>query len=402
MSQTTHADRLKQIIAHHHTVTDRPNPIASEWTSGVFDRLTHPVVEPEHVPLTWRYDLDPTTNPMLLERLAINATFNTGAIKLNGQNCLVLRVEGVDRKSFFAVARSDDGLTGWTFDDQPVVMPEIDGNPDTNVYDMRVVTHEDGHIYGLFCTERKDTTQPNDLSAATAQCGLCRTKDLITWERLPDLKTPSAQQRNVVLHPELVNGKYLLYTRPQDSFIEAGSGGGIGYAFADAMDPCVVTEEKILDPREYHTYKESKNGLGPAPIKTDRGWLHLAHGVRGSATGLRYVIYLFMTALDDPTRVIHRPSGFFIAPWADEQKGDLWSVAFGNGWVAQDDGTVNIYYATNDTQTYCAVSSIDRLVDYCTNTPEDPLRSAACVDQRVDLIQKNQAFLKNAGAHPLG
>ena len=401
MARLTRQERLQYIVARHKAVRDRPNPVHPEWNNGIFQRLTYPVIEPEHVPLTWRYDLDPQRNPRMLERLAVNATFNAGAIYHDGKVCLVIRVEGADRKSFFAVARSDNGVTGWAFDAQPVVMPEIEDNPDTNVYDMRLVAHEDGHIYGLFCTERKDKSQPNELSAAEAQGGLCRTKDLVTWERLPDLKTPSPQQRNVVLHPEFVDGKYMLYTRPQDSFIEAGSGGGIGFGFAESMDPCVVNEEHILDRREYHTIKESKNGLGPAPIKTDHGWLHLAHGVRGTATGLRYVLYLLMTDRDDPTRVIHAPGGCFLAPWGDEQRGDLWSVAFSNGWVTLDDGAVLIYYATNDTQTYCAVSSIERLVDYCVNTPEDGLRSAASVQQRLDLIQQNRAFLVDTRDDPL-
>jgi 4-O-beta-D-mannosyl-D-glucose phosphorylase len=393
MTTSTYDQRLSAIRQQHRHVTERDNPIDPTWTHGAFDRLTHPILEAEHVPLHWRFDLNPQTNPHLIERLPINAVFNTGAIEHDGKVCVVLRVEGADRKSFFAVARSDNGITGWVFDDEPVTMPEVDGNPDTNVYDMRLVQHEDGKIYGLFCTERKDKTQPNDLSAAEAQCGLCITEDLKSWQRLPDLKTPSPQQRNVVLHPEFVDGKYLLYTRPQDSFIEAGSGGGIGYAFADTMNPCIVTEENILEPRAYHTIKESKNGLGPAPIKTDKGWLHLAHGVRGSATGLRYVCYLFMTDLDDPTRVTHSPGGFFIAPRAAEQTGDLWSVAFSNGWVCRGDSQVLIYYATNDTQTYVGISDIDRLVDYCINTPEDPLRSAACVQQRVELIRGNAEFL---------
>jgi 4-O-beta-D-mannosyl-D-glucose phosphorylase len=340
------------------------------------------------VPLEWRYDLNVARNPHLMERLGINCVFNAGAIELDGKILLVARVEGNDRKSFFGVAESPDGISNFRFWDEPVVMPETD-EPDTNVYDMRLTQHEDGWIYGIFCTERKDTSV-SDLSAAIAQAGIARTRDLKTWERLPDLKTPSAQQRNVVLHPEFVAGKYFLYTRPQDSFIEAGSGGGIGYAFADSMEQPVVTEEKVLDQRAYHTIKEAKNGQGPAPIKTQEGWLHLAHGVRPTAAGLRYVLYMFMTDLDEPWRKIAEPGGHFIAPLGDERVGDVSNVAFSNGWVAREDGSVLIYYASSDTRTHVAVSSIEKLLDYCKNTPSDPLTSAKCVQQRIDLIRANR------------
>jgi 4-O-beta-D-mannosyl-D-glucose phosphorylase len=393
---STFASRLSQITARHRAHLARPNPPHRDWTNGVFTRLTHPIIEPEHIPLHWRYDLDEKTNPLLLERLAINATFNAGAMLWKGKVIQVVRVEGNDRKSFFAIAESDDGISNWRFWDEPLVMPDTD-DPGTNVYDMRLTQHEDGWIYGVFCVERKDTSV-KDLSAATAQAGIARTKDLIHWERLPDLKTPSPQQRNVVLHPEFINGKYLLYTRPQDGFIEAGSGGGIGFGFADSMNPCVIKDrEQILDPRAYHTIKESKNGLGPHPIKTDRGYLHLAHGVRGCAAGLRYTIYMFLADKSDPTKVIARPGGYLIAPWGEaEMDGDVENVAFTNGWVARPDGTVLIYYATNDTRMHVAISSIDKLVDYCLNTPADPLLTGACVQQRLDLIRRNRQLLENS------
>lgn len=383
--------RFDVLTRRHTDLIGRPNAVHPDWTSGVFERYERPVVTAEHAPLAWRYDLNPQTNPRLLERLGVNAAFNTGAIEHDGKVLLVLRMEGVDRKSFFAIAESATGVDGFCFWDEPVVMPETD-DPDTNVYDMRLTRHEDGTIYGLFCTERKDPDDP-DLSAAVAQCGICRTTDFKTWERLPDLKTPSPQQRNVVLHPEFVDSRYALYTRPQDGFISAGSGGGIGWGLCDTMENAVVEDEsRIVDRRAYHTIKEVKNGQGPPPIKTDAGWLHLAHGVRGTATGLRYVCYIFMTALDEPWRVTHAPGGHFIAPWGHENVGDLYSVAFTNGWVERHDGTVLIYYATNDTQTWVARSDIDRLVDYTVNTPPDAGRSYACVQQRLELIRGNAAM----------
>ena len=388
----TYDERLPRLKAAHQSLLERPNPVHPDWDNGIYDRFTHPVVIGQHAPLSWRYDLDRDRNPMLLERLGMNAAFNTGAIQHDGKVLLVLRMEGDDRKSFFSIAESETGTEAFRFWDEPIVMPETD-RPDTNVYDMRLTRHEDGTIYGLFCTERKDQDDP-DLSAAEAQCGICRTTDFKTWERLPDLKTPSPQQRNVVLHPEFIDGKYALYTRPQDGFISAGSGGGIGWGLCDTMDGAVVQDEStIVDARAYHTIKEVKNGQGPPPIKTDEGWLHLAHGVRGTATGLRYVCYLFMTEPDRPWQLKHAPGGHFIAPWRHENVGDLYSVAFTNGWVDRtpDDpaGEVLMYYATNDTQTWVARTTKDRLIDYCRHTPADAGRSHASVQQRLELIRGN-------------
>ncbi|MDV7105112.1 glycosidase [Vibrio sp. TH_r3] len=360
--------------------------------NGVFLRYKNPVLTTKHAPLSWCYDLNPETNPFLMERLGINAVLNPGAIELNGKFYLVARVEGNDRKSFFAVAESDTGVDGFSFWEKPCVIPETD-EPDTNVYDMRLVKHEDGYIYGLFCTERKDPdAAPGDESAAIAQCGIVRTVDLKNWERLADLKTKSAQQRNVVLHPEFIQGKYALYTRPQDSFIEAGTGGGIGMGYADDMVNAVVDMEYVIDPKTYHTIKESKNGQGPAPIKTNEGWLHIAHGVRNTAAGLRYVLYCFMTSLDDPLQVTHRPGGYFLAPEGEERVGDVSNVVFSNGLIARDNGDVYIYYASSDTRCHVLTTTVSQLVDYVINTPEDPLTSAACVSQRIDLINKNLKF----------
>lgn len=360
--------------------------------NGLFYRYEKPVLTAQHAPLVWRYDLNSETNPFLMERLGINAVLNPGAIELNGKFYLVARVEGYDRKSFFAVAESANGIDGFEFWEKPCVIPETD-NPDTNVYDMRLVKHEDGYIYGLFCTERKDPNAAlGDESAAVAQCGIVRTKDLVTWERLPDLKTRSAQQRNVVLHPEFIDGKYALYTRPQDSFIEAGTGGGIGMGFANSMDNAVVEEEYVIDPKTYHTIKESKNGQGPAPIKTDKGWLHIAHGVRNTAAGLRYVLYSFMTSLEDPKKVTHRPSGYFLAPEGNERVGDVSNVVFSNGLIARENGEVFIYYASSDTRCHVLTTTVEQLVDYVVNTPSDPLTSAACVKQRIALIESNNKY----------
>ena len=334
--------------------------------------------------------MSPKTNPFLMERMGINAALNAGAIEFGGKIVVCVRVEGWDRKSFFAMAESKTGIDGFRFWDEPCVIPETD-NPDTNIYDMRLVKHEDGWIYGLFCTERRDPkAKDGDQSSAVAQCGLVRTKDLKKWERLPDIRTPSAQQRNVVLHPEFVGGKYALYTRPQDGFIDTGSGGGIGWALCSSMENSRTGRESIIDRRVYHTINELKNGQGPAPIKTPEGWLHLAHGVRNTAAGLRYVLYLFLTGLKDPTKVLAKPGGYFIAPEGGERVGDVSNVVFSNGWVAKKDGSVLVYYASSDTRLHVATSSITRLLDYVKNTPPDGLRSAECVRQRIALIRRNR------------
>jgi len=385
-------ERLKMLNEKHKTLIRRRN-VPVEDTNGIFRRYRYPILTADHIPLYWRYDLDPETNPYLMERIGINATFNAGAIKLNNKYLLVVRVEALDRKSFFAVAESDNGIDNFRFWDRPITLPETE-NPDTNVYDMRVVAHEDGWIYGLFCTERKDPEHPDDTSAARADCGIARTKDLITWERLPDLISHSGQQRNVVLHPEFIEGKYALYTRPQDGFIETGSGGGIGFGLTESLEHAEVLEEKIIDPKVYHTIMEVKNGLGPAPIKTNRGWLQLGHGVRNTAAGLRYVLYAFMTDLHDPSRVIHRPAGYLIAPRDAERVGDVSNVIFSNGWISDDDGTAYLYYASSDTRLHVATTSIDRLLDYCMNTPEDGLRSAKTVENINKLITKNKRYMK--------
>jgi 4-O-beta-D-mannosyl-D-glucose phosphorylase len=358
-------------------------------SNGVFVRYKNPVLTATHAPLNWRYDFNFCSNPFLMERFGINATLNAGAIKWNDKFILVARVEGLDRKSFFAIAESNNGIDNFKFWDYPINMPETE-SPDTNIYDMRLVAHEDGFIYGLFCTERKDpAAPPGDESSAIAQCGIARTKNLVEWERLPDLVTPSAQQRNVVLHPEWVDGQYAFYTRPQDSFIEAGKGGGIGFGLAKDITHAIVEKEIVIDPRIYHTISEMKNGLGPAPLKTAAGWLHLAHGVRNTAAGLRYVLYLFMTDLHDITKVIHKPGGYFLAPEGEERVGDVSNVVFSNGWIVNEDGRVFIYYASSDTRIHVAVSSIDRLVDYVRNTPEDGLSSAASVQTIERIIEGN-------------
>ena len=383
----TFHQKLQQLKRNHEDLLARRNRRV-EHTNGIYYRYEYPVIEAEHVPLEWRYDFDERTNPYLMERIGVNAAFNAGAIKLDGRYLMVVRVEGNDRKSFFAVAESPNGTDNWRFWEHPVIMPEW-GEPATNVYDMRLTQHEDGWIYGIFCVERKDHTQPNDLSAATASAGIARTKDLITWERLADLKSDS-QQRNVVLHPEFVDGKYALYTRPADGFIETGSGGGIGWALVDDITCAEVHDEKIIDARAYHTIKEVKNGEGPHPIRTEQGWLHLAHGVRNCAWGLRYVLYMYMTALDDPTRVIAAPAGFFMAPEDDEYIGDVGNVLFSNGWIKDDDGRVLIYYASADKRMHVAESTVERLVDYCLSTPEDGLRTAESVAAICRLIDKNK------------
>lgn len=380
--------RLRALTKKQQVLLKRKNkPILPG--NGIFERFCYPVLTRDHVPLYWIYDFNHQTNPFFMERLGINCVFNPGAIELDGKIYLVARVEGVDRKSFFAVAESKNGIDGFRFWKYPVVIPETE-NPETNVYDMRLVKHQDGWIYGLFCAERRDPqAPPYDTSAAVAACGIARTKDLVHWERLPDLKTQSAQQRNVVLHPEFVAGKYALYTRPQDSFIEAGSGGGIGWALTDSMEKAEIKEEQIIDEKVYHTIKEVKNGAGPAPFKTAKGWLHIAHGVRNTAAGLRYVLYSFLADLSQPWIVTHRPGGYLIAPEGAERVGDVSNVVFCNGAVMRATGEILIYYASSDTRCHVARTDVERLLDYVTNTPADPLRSAACVRQRIELIEKN-------------
>ncbi|WP_367768456.1 glycosidase [Flavobacterium sp. WC2421] len=361
--------------------------------NGIFTRYKNPIITASHAPIEWRFDLNPATNPLLLERIGVNATLNSGAIKWNNKYILAVRVEGFDRKSFIAIAESPNGVDNFEFWEKPCVLPQIEGNPDTNVYDMRLVNHEDGWIYGIFCTERKDPNAPKgDTSSAIANAGIVRTKDLITWERLPDLISNTGQQRNVVFHPEFVNGKYAVYTRPQDGFIDIGNGGGVGLGYIDDITNPVVQNETIIYGKQYHTVYELKNGLGPAPIKTTKGWLHLAHGVRNTAAGLRYTLYMFMTALDDISKVTHKPAGHFMGPEGIERVGDVSNVLFSNGWIEDEDGTVFIYYASSDTRMHVAVSSVEKLVDYVTNTPEDTFTSAGSVHTIIELVNKNKAI----------
>jgi 4-O-beta-D-mannosyl-D-glucose phosphorylase len=383
-------NRLMKLEKEQERLLQQQNEKTGEG-NGIIDRYVNPVLTAQHVPLFWRYDLNKETNPYLMERFSINAVFNAGAIKWGDKYLLMARVEAADRKSFFAVAESTSGVDGFKFRDYPVIMPETT-EPDTNVYDMRLVQHEDGWIYGLFCTERRDPNAlSGDQSAAVAQCGIARTKDMMKWERLNDLITPSPQQRNVVLHPEFVNGQYAFYTRPQDGFIEAGKGGGIGFGLSDNIEMAVIEQEIIIDPKVYHTVYEYKNGQGPAPLKTTQGWLHLAHGVRNTAAGLRYVLYMFMTALDDVSKIIYKPAGYIIAPEGEERTGDVSNVVFSNGWIADDDGTVFIYYASSDTRMHVATSTIDKLVDYIMHTPADEYSSAGTVKTLLELIDRNQA-----------
>ncbi|WP_138480379.1 glycoside hydrolase family 130 protein [Dyadobacter bucti] len=387
--------RLEQIKTEHQALLSRPNPVI-ESGSGVYERYQFPVLSAGHAPIFWEYDLNPDTNPYLMKRFGINSAFNAGAIKLGGKYLVVARVESYDRKSFFAIAESPNGIDNFRFWEYPVEMPSTDV-PDGNIYDMRLTAHEDGWIYGIFCTERKDPdARPGDESAAIAQCGIARTKDLKKWLRLPDLKTPSPQQRNVVLHPEFVDGKYAFYTRPQDGFIEPGSGGGIGFGLTESIENAVIEKEFIIDQKHYHTVYEVKNGQGPSPIKTKKGWLHLAHGVRNTAAGLRYVLYLFLTDLNDLTKVIYKPAGYFIAPEGEERIGDVSNVVFSNGWVLNEDGTVFIYYASSDTRLHVATSTLDRLLDYVINTPADGFTSASAVTTLKGLINKNQQFLNQS------
>ena len=382
-------ERKDAISKKHEALLSRKNEELFS-NNGIFNRHKYPVLTRDHFPMEWRFDLNQETNPFFMERISFNAAFNAGAIKWKDKYLLAVRGEGNDRKSFFAIAESPNGVDNFRFWERPLTMPETD-DPDTNVYDIRLTEHEDGFIYGVFCTERKDPDAPEgDTSSATAAAGIARTKDLVDWERLPDLITYGGQQRNVVLHPEFIQGKYAFYTRPQDGFIETGKGGGIAFGFSDSMENAEVKEETIMDAKIYHTIYELKNGQGPAPIKTEKGWLNLAHGVRNCAAGLRYTLYMFMTALDDPSRVIHKPGGLFMGPLKDERVGDVSNVLFTNGWIADEDGRIFIYYASSDTRMHVATSTIHQLVDYCINTPEDGLRSAASVKTINELINKNK------------
>ena len=386
--------RLQHLEDVYNKLINLNNKPSAE-TNGVYTRYINPVLTAQHVPVFWKYDLNEKTNPFLMERFGINAVLNAGAIKWNNKYLLIARVEGADRKSFFAIAESPNGIDHFKFWDYPVIIPETN-EPDTNIYDMRLVQHEDGWIYGLFCTERRDAAASEaDQSAAIAQCGIVRTKNFEYWERLPDLKTKSPQQRNVVLHPEFVNGKYAFYTRPQDNFIEAGKGGGIAFGLSEKIDGAIVNKEIIVDPKIYHTVNELKNGWGPAPIKTKHGWLHLAHGVRNTAAGLRYTLYMFMTELNNPAKIIYKPAGYFLAPEGEERIGDVSNVVFSNGWISDDDGIVYIYYASSDTRMHVAVSSIEKLLDYVMNTPADGLRTATSVQTLISIIDKNKAYINN-------
>ena len=382
--------KLEKVFQDYEAVINKKNePLHSK--NGVYNRYKNPIITADHIPVHWRYDLNEETNPNVLERIGFNATFNAGAIKWNDKYVLCVRVEGNDRKSFFAMAESPNGIDQFEFWDKPCVIPQIEGNPDTNVYDMRLTKHEDGWIYGIFCTERKDpNAKAGDTSSAIANAGIVRTKELINWERLPDLISNTGQQRNVVLHPEFVDGKYALYTRPQDGFIDIGNGGGIGLGYVvDMLNP-VVNDEKIINNKVYHTIFELKNGQGPAPIKTEKGWLHIAHGVRNTAAGLRYTLYMFMTDLNDISKVIHQPAGHFMGPQDEERVGDVSNVLFVNGWIEDSDGTVYIYYASSDTRMHVATTTIEKLIDYCINTPKDTYTSAGSVQTIIDLIEKNK------------
>lgn len=384
--------KYAELLEKYEEVVTKKNE-KSDFYNGIYDRYKNPVLTREHIPLHWKFDLNPETNPFFMERLGVNAVMNSGAIELNGKYYLVARIEGNDRKSFFGVAESDNGIDGFRFWDYPILLPDT-CKEETNVYDMRLTKHEDGFIYGVFCSESKDTSS-SDLSAAVAAAGIVRTKDLITWERLENLKTlRSPQQRNVVLHPEFVNGKYAFYTRPMDDFINTGSGGGIGFGLCDNIEKAVIDEEILTSQRKYHTITEAKNGAGAVPIKTKRGWIHIAHGVRNTAAGLRYVIYAFATDLEEPTKVIAEPSGLLIGPMGGERVGDVSNVVFTNGAIAKDNGEVFIYYASSDTRMHVATTTIDKLMDYVFETPSDPLRSVECVAQRCSLIDKNLEYLK--------
>ena len=387
-------ENYERQLARYNHIIHRKNVKNESFYNGIYDRWVYPVLTREHIPLTWKYDMNPETNPFFMERLGVNAVFNSGAIYLDGKYYLVARIEGNDRKSFFGVATSESGVDGFTFMDYPILL-EDKYPEETNVYDMRLTKHEDGYIYGVFCSEKKDTTV-NDLSAAVAEAGIVRTKDMVKWERLNNLKTlHSPQQRNVVLYPEFVNGKYAFYTRPMDDFIDTGSGGGVGFGVCDDIENAVIDEEVITSKRKYHTITEAKNGSGATPIRTDKGYIHIAHGVRNTAAGLRYVIYAFATDLDDPTKLIAEPGGFLIAPLGAERVGDVSNVVFTNGAIVDDDNNVYIYYASSDTRLHVATTTIDRLIDYVFNTPEDPGRSVLCVEQRVELIKRNLDYMEH-------
>lgn len=385
------------IIESQRLLLERANVELSN-PGKIVKRYLYPVVTKEHIPLTWRYDFNPLTNPLFLERISFNSTMNAGALYWQGKYLLFVRVEGADRKSFFAIAESENGVDNFRFWDQPLALPELD-DEETNVYDIRLTAHEDGWVYGIFCSEKRDiAAAPGDLSSAVASAGIIRSKDLVHWERLPNLKAGS-QQRNVVLHPEFVQGKYALYTRPQDDFILAKRGGGIGWSLIDDIKNAVVVDEQIINKRFYHTIKELKNGEGPAPLKTAKGWLHLAHGVRGTAAGLRYVLYIYLTSLDDPSQLIAEPAGYLMAPEGEERIGDVSNVLFSNGWIMDANGIVHIYYASSDTRMHVAISSVDRLLDYCLNTASDGLRSAASVDNVLQLIGRNALYAMESRAY---
>jgi len=391
MASSAFLTRLSALEQRHNSILARRNAIDPGCDNGWFQRYLRPVLTAEHIPLDWRYDLNESTNPRLLERLAINSVFNSGAFEYAGKICLICRVEGVDRKSFFAIADSSNGIDGFSFWDEPVILPQT-ADPDVNVYDMRVTFHDDGFAYGTFCSERKDTSAPmHDTSAAVAACGIVRTRNFVQWERLPDLVSASPQQRNVVLHPKFFAGQYAFYTRPQDGFIETGSGGGIAWALCQDITQPLIGEERVIDPRQYHSINEVKNGMGAPPIETDEGFLHIAHGVRNTAAGLRYVIYAFLCDKDEPYRVTHRPGGYFLAPQGDERVGDVSNVVFSNGLVTRPNGDVFIYYGSSDTRMHVATTTVPTLLDYVKNTPQDPLFSHRCVEQRLGLIRRNRA-----------
>lgn len=391
-TSTTFQDRKVALEKEHKALLEQKNEPQDTAGNGIYTRYKNPIVTAAHVPLNWRFDLNEKNNPFLQERIGMNAAFNAGAMKWNGKYLLAVRVEGIDRKSFFAIAESPNGVDNFKFWEKPCVIPQTE-EPDTNVYDMRLTKHEDGWVYGVFCTERKDSKAPkSDTSSAIANAGIVRSKDLVNWERLPDLISNTGQQRNVVLHPEFVNGKYALYTRPQDGFIDVGAGGGIGLGYVDDMKNPVVKEEKIIFEKQYHTIYELKNGLGPAPIKTKKGWLHLAHGVRNTAAGLRYTLYMFMTDLKDISKVTHVPAGHFMGAEGIERVGDVSNVLFSNGWIEDADETVYIYYASSDTRMHVAISSVAQLVDYVTNAPADTFISAGSVKTIINQIEKNNAI----------